>query len=396
MGHGDIPLIIDKSTFQSLSVDETMELSHCYRITQTPTMLMEILADIKKNEGSDQVIEKVKSLAHKTCLLHGMFVPTAQTLVRAELRGNPIQMDGRPVVLHGVHHDDPIGGSGIYFDEPPEFATLRRWEDGDFTTDEQILAEQWRTITHKLNIEKWKQRQTQFSSVRDLDSLRRSVNGLLASGSTAQFKMLNQLMDDLRIPPSEQQILGGKWVKFGLPDLRRCAPYTAYCISVFYTFYMGVASNLFGTKDTNRVDLDYLLYFPFTRCFSSGDAFHLKIAPLFMDQDLIIPADILKFDLASLRSQRETRTPEQHALHRQTFGNRPGDDSSSITCRLYNHLFGPPKPEPTPIPRNPEEESALVRRFNEMAERAEVSKRKQREITGDPKTEFPPPPIQPP
>ena len=172
MSFGDLPLIIDKSTLHVLSPDDAMELSRYYRVTQTPTMLMEILADIKKIGGQTPAAEAVRRLARKAGLLHGFFPPNARTLVQGELHGNTIPMKGVPPVLHAVRHDDPVGGPGIYLDEQSEFMSLRLWERGDFSTDEQRLAGEWRSITHALGIENWKRKQKKIPSLRDLPTLK--------------------------------------------------------------------------------------------------------------------------------------------------------------------------------------------------------------------------------
>lgn len=57
--------ILDKSVLQSFSYDEIFTLNRHYYLNITPILIIEILADLKKNIKKGTPQEKVKELASK-------------------------------------------------------------------------------------------------------------------------------------------------------------------------------------------------------------------------------------------------------------------------------------------------------------------------------------------
>lgn len=44
----------------------------------------------------------------------------------------------------------------------------------------------------------------------------------------------------------------------------------------FHSFYLGISNGLIASKPTNRIDLEYLLYLPFCKVFTSTDRFQIN------------------------------------------------------------------------------------------------------------------------
>lgn len=111
-------LLFDKSTLQSLSVDESVWLDAFYYPSITPLFFVETLADLEKEVGEGRTPEQVVgNLAEKTPpgghpnLYH-------QTLCVNELLGTPVEMRHVPVVAGGRR---VFSGRrrGIVMDDPP-------------------------------------------------------------------------------------------------------------------------------------------------------------------------------------------------------------------------------------------------------------------------------------
>ena len=90
----------------------------------------------------------------------------------------------------------------------------------------------------------------------------------------------------------------GRWLKKGMPKIKDFAPYAYYCLTVYLSFYIGIAKNLIGTKPSNIIDLEYVLYMPFCKVFASTDKFHRDFSQIFLadGQDFVWGND-LKDDL---------------------------------------------------------------------------------------------------
>ena len=146
-----------------------------------------------------------------------------------------------------------------------------------------------------------------------------------------------------------------------MPSLKDFAPYAFYCLKVFVAFYLGIANRLIGTKATNRIDLEYLLYLPFCRVFSSTDKFLRDFGPCFLDnnQDFIWGNE-LKDDLQRISQQWESLTHEQKCEYRDKYDCCPPKRDDSITYKLWIKHMGPPKKR---TPLTPEREKEIMKKI---------------------------------
>jgi SEC-C motif-containing protein len=88
------------------------------------------------------------------------------------------------------------------------------------------------------------------------------------------------------------------------------------------------------------VDLEYLYYLPFCNAFSSGDAFHRRIAKYSLKSDQVfVDRDELKMDLQRLAKWWvETNDQERESENNRT---GPPENEQSITHRLWQKLMTP-------------------------------------------------------
>jgi len=75
-------IVIDKSTFQSLSYDELLRLTYYYKHNITPVLVMEILGDLKKEEedvnppSQNRVIDFAKKIFPTNTIVHMHYAKT--------------------------------------------------------------------------------------------------------------------------------------------------------------------------------------------------------------------------------------------------------------------------------------------------------------------------------
>ena len=152
MGFGPI-LIFDKSTLQSLSIDESCWLDNFFSTNITPMFYVETLADLGKETKSGHTPEQiVGNLAQKTPELGSTPNVHHSTICIANLLGENIDMRGVPVIRGGIHIKTG-DKKGIIFKQAPESEALQRWQHGDFLDIERQYAKQWRQALSGLNFE---------------------------------------------------------------------------------------------------------------------------------------------------------------------------------------------------------------------------------------------------
>src|SRR5208283_4301921 len=139
-------LIFDKSSLESLNLDESVLLDNFYRSNITPLFFVECLADLEKSMRSNSTPEQlVGSLATRTpeqqaCsnifhmkALHGEL---SRRLDLSDQRGRPMIEGGRAVQLGGL--------KGLIFQHSEEEEALERWRRREFLEVERQAARKWR------------------------------------------------------------------------------------------------------------------------------------------------------------------------------------------------------------------------------------------------------------
>lgn len=294
-------LILDKSTLQSLSHNEMEILRRYFSLAVPPILLLEILADLKKRPGSDRD-PSVQGLARRIVPSSSLPVlPNYRELIRAEIAGARIAMDHRPVLLKGQKVRTAEGERGTILPPSREEQALLRWQQGDFEAAEELLAEQYRCSICEMDTEELqRQLQSEYSKRLTLGTLSATaefVEDLVASGNP---KLLLQWFfgDTLGESTLPDSVLPQAGVRSGL-DQR--FPYTSYCMKVSLLFHFGLAFRHISTRPTNRVDLEYFFYLPFSLGFSSGDQLHRDLFQhVSLPKNDFCHRDDLKHDLRRL------------------------------------------------------------------------------------------------
>lgn len=340
----DISIVIDKSTFQSLSYDELYRLSCYYKHIITPVLTMEILGDLKKEArpGKAPPENRVKDFAKKLFPMETVVNLHYKILLKGDLLGNPISFDGRPHVGIKKAVASESGMQGYLIEETEEEKSINKWKDGNFTEADHELSALWRmTTTQKDLLERLKKSLNPDAQVNiaDFHELNKYVTEIITSPATQQFLLIS-LFQNYDIDAITSVQIFGRWNQEGKPLIKDFAPFAFHCLKVDTLFLFGLTSGLIGTRPTNRVDLEYLYYLPFGNIFTSNDKVHKNLVPLLLrDYQKFIVGPELKEDLKNIVAFLNTLEMEE----RRKFKSVPPIIDSSITFQLWKEFFNYPE-----------------------------------------------------
>jgi hypothetical protein len=144
MGMGPI-ILFDKSALQALSIDESVWFDQFFVPVICPIFFVETLADLEKSIRSGRTPEEeVGLIAVRTPQMSGQPNVNHIDLCIGNVLGQPVVMDGRPVIPGGT----PVrtgNRTGVNFDLSPEAEALIRWQNGEFLEVERKFAVTWRS-----------------------------------------------------------------------------------------------------------------------------------------------------------------------------------------------------------------------------------------------------------
>ncbi len=291
-------IIFDKSTLQSISVDESCWLQNFFLSNVTPMLYVETLADLEKEGyGTLTPQQVVGDLALKT---PSSAYPNIDfhTLVTHDLLGNPVEMSNRPILRGGETKLSPEGKIGVHFKEFPETVALSRWQKGEFLEIERDFAKRWRQTLLNLSF----------------DAMIGQVRNIVPSGTK-----LSSLQD----------------VKIFVNEF---APYAAYVLKIDLFIYLSMMLGL-ESKDrpSHKVDLAYLYYLPFCHVFVSNDRLHARLTPLFMEHgQTFIRGQDLKSSLKQLDDHYSKLPEEVKVQGIIRFAPYPPDEFETVVHNLWD------------------------------------------------------------
>jgi hypothetical protein len=371
-------LIFDKSTLQSLSLDEAVWLDNFYITNITPLFFIETLADLEKAIKQGRTPEQiVGSIALKTPKCGASPNVSHLQLCRDSLMGNEVEARGVPVLGGGI----PVVSAdrkGMMYKQSPELEAFHRWQDGKFLEVERGFAKSWREGLSKLDFAETYRQLRPFlergQKPRELHEVKELVDRLLRREGY-QFAMLNLATQVLGVPASLKPDIVRRWKSLRAPLLPDFAPYAAYVFGVELFFSFGLAADLISRdRSSNRIDIAYLEYLPFCMVFASNDRLHERTVPLFLrDYQKFIGGQELKSDLKSLDDYYSCLPAEVRERGVWSFASYPPPDDSFLVTRLWDRYL--PKWRENAkkqIKLSPEKERELIERFNRMKDEAKV------------------------
>ena len=334
-------LLFDKSTLESLSVNEAVLLDNFYRSTITPLFFVECLADLEREmhrmKGTPEQL--VGSLAERTPDCQSSANLHHMEILKGELSGR-LNLDTvllRPFLPPGKVVE--LGDTkGMLIQATEEEEAVQRWARYDFLGLERQIAKRWRKMIEQI----------------DLQAMSTSVGRAIGPWRKPASLQDARTMTDTIIDNLEPEwllrfgldFLGYRrkpnmWSTTGGPTARSPSEPT----SLFHPYAVRQHLLQSGSPDpvaeqgegqpSNRLGIS--LYLPFCAVFSSRDNFHFQVAPLFMHpaQQFVhgddLKADLRRLDELYLQLPAETR---EKGLY--TFAQFPPDDSSYLTARLWD------------------------------------------------------------
>jgi hypothetical protein len=368
-------LLFDKSALQALSQAEARTATTHYYLVYAPILFAEILGDLKKFPSANDQKREVSKVASKMPGGESCFTAHYSILVEANLKGHDVEMDGRPILLGGTDVVDSLGRKGTFFEEQPERAALRRWLAGEMSEAEELLSKRWRESTRRFSLERLRNSTLRNSAIQTFDSLMLAVDNLCDDPSR-QLENLQWIIAEAAIQERAGIDIFNRWLSLGMPSLKHFAPFAYYCLRVFMAFYVGLANDLLGTRSTNRLDLEYILYLPFCKVFCSGDRrFHSRLAPRFLqpDQDFV-DVQFFKNDLRQIGDYFASLAEEDRKAYRDRFGLYPPDLPDSFTNTVWKKHMKP-RSEYKRLKLDAEGEKRLMEHIRPMMDAIKAARR---------------------
>jgi len=299
-------IIFDKSTLQSLTIDESCWLDNFFVSNITPLLYVETLADLEKEVKGRRTPQTpqqvVGELAVKTPSAPCFPNLHHHTLFVNNLLGYPVTLANVPAIGTGQPMRSGFG-VGVHYRPFPEVEALQRWQHGEFLAVERDFAREWRRSLSSVSFEPG------LALVKGIAPRRFKT---LAEVKTFVDQLMDQMDEKIlhaalylqEVPAGLADKIVVRWVESNRPPFGEFAPYAAHVLKVDLFFFLSLASDLISRdRPSNRIDVAYLYYLPFTMIFASDDKLHKKTAPLFMETGQVF---VLGRELKSALGQLDT------------------------------------------------------------------------------------------
>lgn len=319
-------IILDKSSLQSLSQDEIHFLHKYFLVNIPPILIMEILADLKKGSSDQRSSRQIVSQLSKKLLSNDSALNVYyMDLIINELSGRPVDMSGRTIIQQGEFCMEG-NKKGMTFEMSPEEKAINNWKLEKFTEAENELATRWRLYSESLSPDKFKNENKEltvllenYKTLEELDAL---INSIIAN-EKLQTMLLMNIINEFRISQELATQIFHLWETKNKPLLINSYPYSIYCLHALLLYYYGTLKSFFG-KATDKLDLEYTYYLPFTDIFSSDDKFLKRLVPFVKDEEKsFVTGKELKRDFTKIVSEWKGLSVENKIKWHEKNGNEP-------------------------------------------------------------------------
>jgi hypothetical protein len=372
-------LIFDKSSLESLNLDEAVMMDNFYMSTITPLFFVECLADLEKAIRSKSTPEQlVGSLANRTPDVQGY--PNAHHLhiLQAELHRHFDfkNVMGR-VALAGGRRVQLGDKQGVVYQQSEEAEALMRWSRREFLEVERDIAKRWR---RSLTAVDFKAMVTGVSeaigpwrlpkSLADAKQIADTVINCLDPEFLLRFGL------DLLGASQATEWVVDDWKERRRPNVREHVPYFVFLLTINIFFCLVLPTQLLrNVKASHQVDLAYLYYLPLCSVFTSKDNFHAQIVPLFLGpmQDFVNGIDF-KEDMRRLVAHYSDLPEDVLKTGLYNYAAYPPEDDSFVTTRMWDKYlprWRAFKDEPKK-PRDPEADKRTIEELKRMSESPEL------------------------
>jgi hypothetical protein len=369
--------LFDKSFLQSLSLDESVFFDHFFFPVICPLFYVETLADLEKSvrEGRTPeqevgiIADKVPEMSGGPCAYH-------LDLGAHVLFGANVPMDGR-IPTSGGRPVKVDGKAGFVHSVPPEAEAFDRWQKREFLYVEREFARGWRAALNGVDLVTiaagMRAMGVTPQACKSLEDARRLVDCFFERSGETVADQIKLALIAFGVPLQYERLVLARWRSQGSPPLARFAPYAAHIIAVELFFQIALGADLIGTaRVSNRTDIGYLFYAPFSHMFVSSDHLHRRCAAYFLrpDQSFVWGPD-LKADLNRLMNYYASRPEEEKEQGLMRLAPTPPPDDKGLTVQLWdrhliaswrNDLAGRGKA------RNTEQDAKLVEHINRVSD----------------------------
>jgi hypothetical protein len=379
-------LIFDKSSLESLSLDEAVLMDNFYMSTITPLFFVECLADLEKKISSNSTPEQlVGSLADRTPDSQGYPNVHHIEILKGELsRQFDMKTTYGRVAMAGGERVQLGDKKGVVYRRSPEREALERWTERHFLEVERNIAKNWRRALTRIDFDAmvkavmahlghWRKPK----SVEDAKQIADTIIDYMDPEWLIRFGL------DLLGAPEATDYVIGHWIKLRRPPLREYLPYFIFLLTINLFFCLVLPTQLLkNVKPSHQVDLAYLYYLPFCSVFTSKDNFHAQIVPLFLNENqTFVNGAEFKEELRRLNEYYSALPEEDLKTGLINFAKHPPDDTSFLTTRLWDKYL--PRwreiKEKPREPRDPETEKRLIEELNRMADSPELQSHDERD-----------------
>jgi len=313
-----------------------------------PVLILEILGGLDRFRNDRKAAEKkIRAWVALLPTFDSKVNLHYRSLAAASLLGADIGMEGRVVVEAGQPVQDTRGEWGVVYAPQPEAVALQRWWAGDFTDTEELLGQSWRSSTRAFDMEALKsQLREQHSKLPRFKSIEEAKAHVDEVGAdlSRQPSFIAKLLSDLDMPPRIQELVWNRYLADpGL--LSDFAPYAYRIVEAQLLFEFSLSQELIGSRATNRVDLEYLFYLPFTQVFTSGDKHQLRLArALLRPNQTVIERDQFNADLRRLIEWKRKLSPPQREEYRRHFWSYPPPQPRTFLNDIWEKYMWPWRP----------------------------------------------------
>lgn len=340
-------IIFDKSFVQGLNGHLIDEMTLYFTATCPSTLISEIIADLKLPLLKDGRIGEdiVRQLAVKMTGAHGAQPPPLRSLVVGSLRGQNPPMNGvtLPVMVGTPGVRSNATGTQLMVSQIPQQQMWVRWAAGDFNTEDESAAAAWRAGIDATDLEvdreRWKPLAAQLGNPSTLKAVVDGVDRIMADRSArTQHDLIHVALNVVRGTAGEKVSAGTYFVARQMgTTITEYAPFAAHVARLFLCFAVGMARGFIGTRSTNTIDLQYLLYAPFCRAFISNDKVHRMLweAGAVTSEGEFVAGDLFRSDLKQHNDRRRAMTEDVWADHRAAHGQWPESIEGSIVSALW-------------------------------------------------------------
>lgn len=364
-------ILFDKSFLQSLSMDESVWFNHYYLCNICPLFYIETLADLEKEMKSGRTAEEIVGNIADKFPESGMPNSYHENICLANLFGNSIPMQGQILISSGrpVRENKK---SGIVVEETPEAEAFNRWQKRDFLTVERRIAKTWRDrmscfqLSDLFNL--LNEFPLDYRSTKSLEEIKDLVMCFLTDKSYFQ-EQLSLVFKVLNIPREYHYDIHNIWQYTGRKTISEHAPYVSHVLLVDLVFIISMKRGFVSSeRASNRTDIAYLKYLPFSHIFVSNDRLHKKLAPLFIraDQEFICGED-LKADLKRINENFIEIPMEVKEKGLNYFASSPPVNKDYLTTRLWQRYTNF-NPDSDVEYHEPKRDKELVNEMNRLSD----------------------------